>query len=442
MKSELKKFLKITLIPLLTFTSGIAFGYEDYPPIPPQCKDLPLDKPEIRNAPKGCYNAESFVLAWKPQWCYDLKYKPEGCNKLYKKEAAANLSPHGLWHSIINSKENKRSLVNLCKGNQIPTPQDLTKSEWSYLSSMYPLDRGDLFNNEVQKHGSCDTSITTSEFFEKIKHFYNSVKTPYEFKEKIGKSTTVQEINDMFHRKTVVWCSRDYNDDQYLNQIQFFYDPDSNPKTPPENLSNKFCDPDKPVKIRAVSKLITTSKHNRSIAKGSIVGENIGFDLDDTILFSQPGFEYGKKRYGPDFQNNPEFWNLMNNGLDNFSILKKNVLKIISTHLTKKHKIYIITARPKTSQEAVSNILRGMLKVGKDTIDNVIFVSSVENKHIFIKKKNINIYYGDGDTDMSEAIKAGATPIRILASDLSSDNVKMNNNIGRYGETIITDSNY
>lgn len=37
----------------------------------------------------------------------------------------------------------------------------------------------------------------------------------------------------------------------------------------------------------------------------------VGFDIDDTVLFSSPGFWRGKKTYSPDsddYLKNPAFW--------------------------------------------------------------------------------------------------------------------------------------
>ena len=45
----------------------------------------------------------------------------------------------------------------------------------------------------------------------------------------------------------------------------------------------------------------------------------VGFDIDDTVLFSSPGFWRGKKTYSPDSEDylkNPAFWEKMNNGWD------------------------------------------------------------------------------------------------------------------------------
>lgn len=53
----------------------------------------------------------------------------------------------------------------------------------------------------------------------------------------------------------------------------------------------------------------------------------VGFDIDDTVLFSSPGFYRGKLEYSPNdysYLKNPEFWEKMNNEWDKFSMPKKS----------------------------------------------------------------------------------------------------------------------
>ncbi|MEN1280437.1 HAD family acid phosphatase, partial [Pseudomonas aeruginosa] len=58
----------------------------------------------------------------------------------------------------------------------------------------------------------------------------------------------------------------------------------------------------------------------------------VGFDIDDTVLFSSPGFWRGKKTFSPeseDYLKNPVFWEKMNNGWDEFSIPKEVARQLI-----------------------------------------------------------------------------------------------------------------
>ncbi|CEE94445.1 non-specific acid phosphatase/phosphotransferase, class B (fragment) [Xenorhabdus nematophila str. Anatoliense] len=51
----------------------------------------------------------------------------------------------------------------------------------------------------------------------------------------------------------------------------------------------------------------------------------VGFDIDDTVLFSSSGFYRGKLEYSPNdnsYLKNPKFWQRMNNEWDKFSMPK------------------------------------------------------------------------------------------------------------------------
>ena len=86
----------------------------------------------------------------------------------------------------------------------------------------------------------------------------------------------------------------------------------------------------------------------------------VGFDIDDTVLFSSPGFWRGKKTYSPDseaYLKNPEFWEKMNNGWDEFSIPKEVARALIAMHVKRGDSIYFVTGRSQTKTETVSKTL-------------------------------------------------------------------------------------
>ena len=87
----------------------------------------------------------------------------------------------------------------------------------------------------------------------------------------------------------------------------------------------------------------------------------VGFDIDDTVLFSSPGFWRGKKMYSPDseaYLQNPEFWEKMNNGWDEFSIPKEIARALIALHVKRGDSIYFITGRTQTATESVTKTLQ------------------------------------------------------------------------------------
>ena len=84
----------------------------------------------------------------------------------------------------------------------------------------------------------------------------------------------------------------------------------------------------------------------------------VGFDLDDTILYSSPGFWKGQKEFGSNFIYQDKFWEKMNTSYDQFSLPKKIVINMLNEHLKYDHKIFIITARQQSSNNKVLEILK------------------------------------------------------------------------------------
>lgn len=157
---------------------------------------------------------------------------------------------------------------------------------------------------------------------------------------------------------------------------------------------------------------------------------NVGFDIDDTVLFSSPSYFRGYQLYCKEtieyYKNqniiqkcltNQKFWNLVNT-LDTYNIPKESAVDIIKMHLERKDNIYFITMRPKTKKEKVTEVLQQFFNIPK--INSVIFLGNLTNKYNKypkaneIKSKNIKVFYGDADSDIASAQKAGARGIRLM----------------------------
>ncbi len=159
-------------------------------------------------------------------------------------------------------------------------------------------------------------------------------------------------------------------------------------------------------------------------------GVNVGFDVDDTLLFSSPAFKKGTESGAAEYSE--EWWTIVNKSDEGNSIIKKVAEKILNEHKTKGDQIFAITAR----NNAGSNVLKGYL--------NKTF--GFKKEHIFcthrkaekIRELNIKIFYGDSDSDITAAQEAGAKGIRILRSPKSSYKGKYHP--GEFGEEIIPNS--
>jgi acid phosphatase (class B) len=171
---------------------------------------------------------------------------------------------------------------------------------------------------------------------------------------------------------------------------------------------------------------------------------NVAFDIDDTVLFSSPGYFYGQQKYSPGsstYLGKEDFWKEMNNGLDRFSIPKECAQNLIELHKKRGDSIYFITARTGTETETVTEILAELF--GLVNPNKVIFtgINVLENPKIQpIKDNRIQIFYGDSDGDVRAAQIAGARAIRIMRAGNSTN--KPIPKAGCLGEEVLVDSDH
>jgi acid phosphatase (class B) len=147
----------------------------------------------------------------------------------------------------------------------------------------------------------------------------------------------------------------------------------------------------------------------------------IGFDIDDTTLFSERGFviaprtESGGVDYG---------W--INTHDKEFSLLIEPVITLIEYFRAHGHEVYFITARPGINGDSVAVFLSKNLNFDVK-VDSNLFFTPKENigdfryttKHRKMKELKLDIYYGDSDTDIVAAIRADVHPVRVIRSDES-----------------------
>lgn len=172
----------------------------------------------------------------------------------------------------------------------------------------------------------------------------------------------------------------------------------------------------------------------------------VGFDIDDTVLFSSPGFWRGQKTYSPDSQDylkNPEFWEKMNNGWDAFSIPKEVARSLIAMHVKRGDSIYFVTGRTQTKTETVSKTLQDDFLIPGASMNPVIFAGDnpgQNTKTQWLKEKNIRVFYGDSDNDISAAHEVGARGIRVLRA--SNSTYRPLPQVGTLNEEVIVNSEY
>jgi acid phosphatase (class B) len=172
----------------------------------------------------------------------------------------------------------------------------------------------------------------------------------------------------------------------------------------------------------------------------------VGFDVDETILFSSPGFYHlslelcgGVLLY---CNKVPGYWEQANK-LDTFSLPKLAGVELVNMHLERGDTVYFITARTYTPDEAVTQTLRALFKA--PDLKPVVFVGYIpgQNPKIqAIKERNIQIYYGDSDSD----ILAAQDPvnqirgIRFLRAANTLENIYGAPTPGLYDEEVVIGS--
>jgi acid phosphatase (class B) len=179
------------------------------------------------------------------------------------------------------------------------------------------------------------------------------------------------------------------------------------------------------------------------------------FDVDDTVLFTSPGFQWGTKTYGPDIvsagvpvreQDLPneesrrkyrEFWTKMNNELDQYSVKKWIAGELIAMHQSRGDKICFVTKRIYTGSENLTNVLKSTFQLPETP--TLVFTNR-ESKTPAFRKLGAVISYGDSDGDIRESIQAGARPIRVLRARTSVNHEPTNN--GMLGEEILENSEF
>ena len=171
----------------------------------------------------------------------------------------------------------------------------------------------------------------------------------------------------------------------------------------------------------------------------------VAFDVDDTALFSSPGFHYGfhntdgpegSNKYGEKPLRSDLFWQDLSGEFDKFSIPKDSAKRVIEMHKNRGDQVYFITARPEVKREILSDILKKSFNLPQNSPKTIF--SGKTSKGVFIKKHGISIYYGDSDSDISEANEVGVRAIRFMRSPLSSNKSKYHP--GMHGEAVLENS--
>ncbi|MBQ3644942.1 MAG: acid phosphatase AphA [Candidatus Riflebacteria bacterium] len=171
----------------------------------------------------------------------------------------------------------------------------------------------------------------------------------------------------------------------------------------------------------------------------------IGLDVDDTVFFSSPGLYYimnnndgpdGKNLYENEIFRSQRFWNDLSCKYDIFSMPKNSAIKLLEMHKKRGDRIFFITARVQPEGEEI--LTKCLHKAFKLTNQPKTIFSGNTPKTKFIKENNIELFYGDSDSDITQAHNANIRAIRIERSPLSVN--KTNYSPSAFGEEILENS--
>jgi len=182
---------------------------------------------------------------------------------------------------------------------------------------------------------------------------------------------------------------------------------------------------------------------------------HVVFDVDDTALFTSAGFQWGTRTYGKDIVSagvsvreddlpTPEakakyreFWEKMNNELDQFSVKKWIAGELIEMHKKRGDQIFFVTKRIHTEHEALTAYLRETF--GLSAMEPVIFTNRGPKTPAF-RKVAAEVSYGDSDGDIRDSMEAGARAIRVLRARTSVNAEPVHN--GAFGEEVLLNSEF
>ena len=152
-----------------------------------------------------------------------------------------------------------------------------------------------------------------------------------------------------------------------------------------------------------------------------ILGQlKVGFDIDDTVLFSRDNF-----LNAPHMSDDPDHldYGWVNQHDSLYSVTIQPIAELISFLRAHGHEVYFITARPGTNGDAVARHLTRELGFDIELNTNLFFAPKQKDpvsgykfttKHNRITDLGLHIFYGDADNDMVAASIAGVRGLRVV----------------------------
>jgi acid phosphatase (class B) len=202
----------------------------------------------------------------------------------------------------------------------------------------------------------------------------------------------------------------------------------------------------------------------------------VGFDIDDTLAFTTPTFARGFATGGTPAPTDTLFWTHTNGcdpGCPSESITladgsikllpetpastpKEKAIELVRRHKARGNKVYAITARPDINGDPLRDFIESELGIAREDVffePDIDQPGNVKGKTDRIESLNLDLFYGDSDSDITDSTKAfvdasgqrtkQVRAVRFLRSPKSSNRKagKLNKyHPGYFGEVIVKDS--
>ena len=177
----------------------------------------------------------------------------------------------------------------------------------------------------------------------------------------------------------------------------------------------------------------------------------VGFDVDDTLIFSAPAFTALQTEYDPavirpkdvaalsavQLKQFHAFWNRLNNEYDDRSTPKAIGQRLLDLHRARGDDVYVISKR-QSAEGGVDKCTPRYEAMFHQPFRHAVIQTQLKDKTPFIRELHLEYYYGDSDSDIASAVTAGAVPIRVMrgAGSYAKDTVHN----GQLGEIVLKDS--
>jgi len=172
----------------------------------------------------------------------------------------------------------------------------------------------------------------------------------------------------------------------------------------------------------------------------------VGLDLDFTTFITYSVYYYGKTNidgpdgtnlYGDDPMNSSEFKSAVNNEFVGQYLPKHAAADVISMHKDRGDNVIFITRKLSSPEERISDYIGAIFGI-EDPV--VIFTDNL-SKTPYLNAENVSVYYGDSDTDITDAVAAeNCTPYRFMRSAVTVSYYGAGYNPGDYNESVVENS--